>query len=364
MSSLELLIDDRERDVIDCIEEYSTKSPFAWRVRRLIHGDYQIIDKDNNIILIIERKTWQDLAASFKDGRTLNLVEVCKLKKHKIGVVLLIEGLMAPSSGKFFGNIAFCNLLSYLDHVALEFGIHVIQSADTRYTAFRLHSLLKSTNSLTIHNRPYDNGITFYMTQDDEVKSKIENTENTDEKNDEKNKDSKQITYDSKIANTKDTKDVDICALCAIPGISTVVAEILLKANINIKKIINKEVKVEDISELAGPSGKCIGEKNAKKYISGAKLRNVQENILSTIKGITLKTAKFILDETGNLSNMLELGVDYISKLTPTGRTKSIGMAKANEIFLLLSDFAVKKISAEKTTSSRELSLEDLLSED
>lgn len=68
MSEIQLFIDNRETKVIDYLNQ-SEKQTLPFIISQLDLGDFCFRDKVNSVILIIERKTIQDLSSSITDGR-------------------------------------------------------------------------------------------------------------------------------------------------------------------------------------------------------------------------------------------------------------------------------------------------------
>jgi ERCC4-type nuclease len=79
---LDIIIDDRERAIIDMMVVPHTK-------KRLKCGDYHIYN-NNELKLIIERKTLHDLSASIKDKRVYNQIKA--MRETKIPFAFIIEG--------------------------------------------------------------------------------------------------------------------------------------------------------------------------------------------------------------------------------------------------------------------------------
>lgn len=79
---LDIVVDDRERAIIAMMTAPHTK-------RRLKCGDYHIYI-DNELKLIIERKTLHDLSASIKDRRVYN--QISSMRDAKTPFAFIIEG--------------------------------------------------------------------------------------------------------------------------------------------------------------------------------------------------------------------------------------------------------------------------------
>lgn len=155
MNNLEILIDDREKAVIPHFKALQSPNPGAnipFRVERLTVGDYAILYQ-KKILFTIERKTWVDLAASFKDQRSKNVQNLIDLRA-KIGciIIYLIEGPPLPKHKTRFARIPYKNLRSHLDHLAFRDGIHIMHSKDEQDSACRINEIAK--NYMTIHPLP------------------------------------------------------------------------------------------------------------------------------------------------------------------------------------------------------------------
>lgn len=91
---MELVLDDREHGWHN-----AWRDKLKFQVQRLCVGDAQIRDSENSILSVIERKTWNDLSASIKDGRyrdqSARLSQMDLLPQR---VIYLIEGDYTPSN--------------------------------------------------------------------------------------------------------------------------------------------------------------------------------------------------------------------------------------------------------------------------
>ena len=99
---MELIIDDREHNVIPFFNTAVIPPNISYKVSRINYGDYSLVYEDK-IIFIIERKTWKDLAASLKDGRSKNIQNLLKIREDTNCILIyLIEGNPIPSSSAVF----------------------------------------------------------------------------------------------------------------------------------------------------------------------------------------------------------------------------------------------------------------------
>lgn len=89
---MKIILDVRERGIIELIERDAT-FPFSVEKQQLDIGDILIKDDDDNLKLIIERKTISDLASSIKDGRySEQSMRLSSHPHHNHHIIYMIEG--------------------------------------------------------------------------------------------------------------------------------------------------------------------------------------------------------------------------------------------------------------------------------
>ena len=144
---MELMIDDRERGVIKHIEALGAtgRHPpgFKYTVKRLTVGDYAFV-LNEQVVVIIERKSLHDLASSIQDGRMENnnkLLEAQRVSKCQI--IYLIEGPLCNSMERRWGRLPFKCLQGKLDRLMLKYDLHVLWTQDEYHSACRLVGLEK-----------------------------------------------------------------------------------------------------------------------------------------------------------------------------------------------------------------------------
>lgn len=118
---MELIVDNRERDLLKYFGEVHTAN--------LDLGDFVIREEGGEIIFVIERKTWKDLAESIKDGRYHNqkkrLLETYDVSK----IIYIFEGAWnyGPDN-TFISGIGKSALISCAINTALRDGIRIFVS--------------------------------------------------------------------------------------------------------------------------------------------------------------------------------------------------------------------------------------------
>jgi ERCC4-type nuclease len=140
---MRLIVDDRERAVVPWLP------PGSFACQRLTVGDYAVLNGDE-ICAVIERKTLEDYAASFKDGRHQNKEKMLEVGRATptCTVFYIVEGPMWPPEGRFFGGIPFKHIQASIDHLAVRDNIHVIYTRDAQATAARLLTLVANMSTL------------------------------------------------------------------------------------------------------------------------------------------------------------------------------------------------------------------------
>ena len=145
---MEIIVDDRERAIIQYMQKFSDEFHIIFKVKRLEIGDYAFVYKDN-IICAIERKTWVDLAASMSDGRKENVHKLLGLReKTNCTLIYLIEGDPCPRKDKYFSHVPYKNLRSHLDHLMMRDNIHIQHCNTAEETARRLFEMVRNYHTI------------------------------------------------------------------------------------------------------------------------------------------------------------------------------------------------------------------------
>jgi len=153
MSGIEVWIDQRERHVIPYFDAIDWKKapPYKLELKTLSAGDYAVVYRDY-IIMLIERKSWADLAATFLDrNRKFNYEKMIE-ERNKFGCHLfyLVEG-HRPAHG--IHHVTIEMLESHLDHLLFDHNIVTLYSQSVEKTPERILSLVK--HYMTAHSNPF-----------------------------------------------------------------------------------------------------------------------------------------------------------------------------------------------------------------
>jgi ERCC4-type nuclease len=231
--------------------------------------------------MIIERKTWVDLASSFRDGRKQNIKKLIELRQRTgCQIAYLIEGNATPPIDQLFSRIPVRALRAHLDHLAIRDGVHIMYSKDPAYTALRLFEL--ASNYLSASE---------IIKDIDKLISNGEEQDNTDEL---KSKMGVELSINEQI-------------LQCLPGVGSLVSTVLAENGITLIGLYNGKYSANDIATLKYPSGAMIGYDRGGKLAYGTKKLieskaktaiKIHTKILATIPLISKTTAEAILQHT------------------------------------------------------------------
>ena len=100
-----LKIDVREKRLINLINEANSSYNFTIKIENLALGDIIICDDDETELLLIERKSLADLAASIKDGRySEQSYRLHSYSLHNHNIIYLIEGNLSMFGSNYHSN--------------------------------------------------------------------------------------------------------------------------------------------------------------------------------------------------------------------------------------------------------------------
>lgn len=290
---LKLVIDDREQAVIPHFTMDSEIMNIT--IERLQIGDYAFYI-DDELLFIIERKSWKDLAASIRDGRKDN-IEKLLIAREKSGckIIYLIEGKARHSPTKKFSRIEYKNLQAHLDHIIIRDDIFIIYSDSISDTPLRLIEFGKNWLTLNLRKNKKTEGGVINM-----LKTPIEKT------------------AERKLNELWTT----------IPYINEKTANVFIENKYTLTNLLLGEISKEDIANLKYGSGIYLGEKRAEKIHKISELTNPENfkvycNILSSVRGINKKTASLLLVKFG-IENLLKksININELAEFKKTSKSK------------------------------------------
>lgn len=297
------LIDKRERDILDLLDSYNFEYkdamglPIEWRAEHLTTGDFILMD-GANAILIIERKTWKDLAASIWDGRKHNIQKLIAYRESTgAKIAYLIEGAAFPASSKKFCRIPYKNLRAHLDHLLIRDNIIELRALNLSGTIERLFEFAKNISSIKISNIISLSTNTPPQSNEHPADTQAINTQpiNTQAINTHSIA-THQLT-DIELAKCKQSPTESTIMQniwCSIPHISSATYKLFM--HISLTDLLCNKITIDTIAELSYNNGRQLGKKKAKKIIDACSSDTTFHiKLLSAIPNISKNTAETIL---------------------------------------------------------------------
>ena len=343
--------------------------------------------------MIIERKTWKDLADTIKDPqRRANHKKLLNLRNEcQCSIIYIIEGTPFPSPDRKFARVPCKNLRAYLDHIMIRDGCHIVHTQSSEDTAIRIIELC--TNCMTIkgdgdaEHISADNNTSIDNLSDGDVKDQVMSyiLSSLQNQTDSGLLTPKQSNWEADIGAqlidkvgvsvgggpfkelTVEPSEADMSAVVdyivhtdmltkrvatpsdatheqiwqCIHGI-TCISYPIVSALYTLEQIVNDGCPDPDmgkrISELKYPSGGSFGIKRASQILNSAKSKATHEKMMVCINGITKTSAIKILQQTTMLE-LLKMDKKEISSLV-----KSTKIVKGENRNLLIGDALSQKI--------------------
>jgi len=140
-----LIIDDRERAII---QHETELTDIKWVKKRIYTGDYAVA-RGRQLLAVFERKTYEDFAASLKDGRHHNKNNLISARdKYGCSIYYIIEGPLLPRPNETFAKFPYYVIESAIDHLIIRDKFNVIYTRDSQHTAMRLCRFVQSMINL------------------------------------------------------------------------------------------------------------------------------------------------------------------------------------------------------------------------
>jgi ERCC4-type nuclease len=324
---IQIIIDDRERAVVPFFKDHKNIPPnIEFKVDRINIGDYSVVYK-NNILMIIERKTWRDLASSMVDGRKHNVNKMLKLRDETdCKIFYIIEGNPIPNPKNKYCRIPYKNLRSHLDHLIFRDNIHIIHSKNQENTVDRIFSLVQ--NYLSIKPSPllkYDEinqniDISTDVTSVQEPVAEISNISAIKKLNEKTPVSEESVVY--KIWG-------------CVPNITEKTSTLFINKDYHISDLILGKITKEIIYALKYDNNYIIGKKSEKIW-NGSRIKECNNKyfskMISQINGITKTTADIILNSI-SFESLLngEISLETIASIKKTDH-KTVGVKASNQI--------------------------------
>ena len=318
ISNTYLIVDARERSVIPFIE--TEVQDYAFIVKQVNTADYLICKYTNDepiILAAIERKTHEDFAASFKDGRHENIKKMCALRKVTgCQLYYFIEGPAFPNINRRFAHIPFNNILAAITRLMVREGVFIVQTENESHSAKRLADFLKVYDTEEQH---------FVQTEDQDKSDEIFG-----------GMIAVPDILTSRIAQSED--EISVCMWSQLKGISIVLGKMLTRA-FTIADLATQKITPEQIRTLKSATNRIIN-KDAVASLLAVREGSIEHavKLLSGIRSITVETATIILNESGSLSNICTQSVATLAivKIPQKNRVIQLGKIRAERIWNML----------------------------
>ncbi len=260
---MELICDKRETKVLAHAKDLS-----AVKAEFLTVGDFILgIRRGETFIplVIVERKTWSDLAASVKDGRIKNIEKLRKFREETgARIAYLLEGTPPRNPAALVDGIPLKNLRAHLDHLLFRDGIielHSLSAADS------LRRLLEFLSNLKKYGEERAAASDPDSEKDGVAAAKVRRALTDEEVHD------------------KIWATFDGISLSSAPAFRA----------IGVKKMLAGQVSASELAEVR-VGAKKFGEKRAAAIISSLSKETCLEKVLCALPGISSKRARLIID--------------------------------------------------------------------
>lgn len=332
---MEIIVDDRERAIFPYLEDASNKYHIDYKIQRNEVGDYAICYK-GYILKIIERKTWEDLSASMRDGRKENVQKLISVRNQtKCRLAYLIEGDATPSPTKCYGSLPVTNLRAHLDHLEDRDDIHVMYSKNLEYTAQRLFENAKNLSTLGTILADIDKLIADKAA----LKLATGGVEGIDDSKQSDKLQEKQQTNASSIS-------INEQILRCLPGVGSVISSVLAEKGITLYGLYHGDYSSDTLSMYKYATGACIGLTKISQILNGVKKtftsasevsHKARIRILTVIPLISKATAEKILEDV-NLLDIIDgnIATTDLAEIQKTAKTK-LGKKAAENLIKYLS---------------------------
>ncbi len=338
---MEIYIDNREKAIKDdyFTDAMNAKDLSKYNITtirlRMTTADFAICYR-GKILALVERKTWKDLAATIKDGkRKFNYKKMIKLMKDAptcMRVIYLIEGRFLINRQGRVQRVPYSTLRSHLDHLMYRHDIHCVYSRNKSDTAHRILELAKNIANMSEVIKNIDN-----IVDEEESESESDSSDSESDSNGKiKGGNTARALLTRKIAVKKDTIITDM--LKSVSGITRLLACVLIKNNIDIKKLMDGSYEYNDLKLMKYPSGRSVPKSAINKIITNCEAVGKSDSnksacdaqkLLSSIPGISMNISKTILTKY-NIVELLQKSQKEISGIKL--KKRKVGPAIAKKI--------------------------------
>jgi hypothetical protein len=294
-----LVADARELAVIPFIED---AFPHAFIVKQVTTADYLVCFQPTHgeavVLAAIERKTHDDFAASFKDGRHHNIEKMIALRAATgCKLFYFVEGPAFPSTTTRFCGIPFGCILAAMTKMTVCDGIFVVQTESSAHSAKRLADFVGAFDSGMVHDAAGP-----ALAVPDILTARAVETDG----------------------------EATACVWARLPGISVMTGRLLTRA-FSVAELAAQTVTPEQVRALTTATGRPIN-KEAVESLIGVRGGSNAALLVSGIKGITPALASILLDAMGGLSRLCIDPLLHGVRVPQKGRAINFGKARAERV--------------------------------
>lgn len=244
-----------------------------FKIMKLTIGDYAIMMPSNSgsqLVAIIERKTWKDLAASIKDNRCQEQLNSMIELREKTGCLIyyILEGQAFISDSTQKGGIKFSSLNKKVLSITTH-GIITLQTKDDQHTAKTLIRLCRALCKHKPELLEIQGGTE--ITQE-EIKWNVPS----------------EMVKNKQLSNN----EIALRMWSSIPGIGNETALALVNSGTKLKDLITETVNPEDLKTIKLASGRTLG--NAVVKIADFIQGSFSYTLLAAIPGVSITSAENI----------------------------------------------------------------------
>lgn len=335
VSDVYLIVDTRERNVIPFLED--ALQEYAHVVAQVNTGDYLICRKGApgqppTILAVIERKTYADFAASFKDGRYENLDKMLAMRARTgCQLFFFVEGPAFPSPGRRFARIPYESILAAMTKLPIQHGVFVVLTEDESHTAKRLTDHLRCFDAVSAPytgggmpvNTPVAANTPTDDTADDTADDTMDDTTDAD--------DAQGLVVPDAILGLVAESDSAAAtnAWARLRGISVVLGKILTR-EFTVAELAGQRVTLAQIGALKTATGRAIN-KDAAASLLAVRAGSLEHatKVVSGLRGVTPAVATTILQAVGGLARLCDAPLATVEAVPLQQKSRCIRLGKA-----------------------------------
>jgi ERCC4-type nuclease len=323
-----LVADSRESSVIPYLSEFDIN----FVSKQITIGDYAIM-KNNKILGCFERKTFDDLAASFKDGRYEN-IDKMRLLRNQTGcdLYIILEGPQFPANTTKFQGIPYTSIMAAITNLMVRDKIQIIYSKDQQYTANRLSDILHAYAKFNIETTSPVEMLKAKISELQEIVAHMAEPEKA-EVVVVAGSDTSQLTQRIHVSESSIASNM----WETLPNISNVTAKII-STKMSLFQLANGDIS--QIDELKTAQGRKISSQ-AKTTLLSISAGNAEavKKMLSAIPSISAATVNLLLEHyDGDVKKIINASIEEMGeiKIQQSSRTVRFGTAKAEKIYNMI----------------------------